>query len=223
MDFSETIRRGYEVSLRPIPEAQAAYYVTYRPRGLQAARGSGGAPKRVPEYQALASVRGNEIAVQWETLPPHPEEAREQLYEDVRGRIELLHPWYRRLVVLMTQVEAWASDLGWSVRRVEKRLGESEIGKYIVPALVMQRDMVKVGVEPIGRSAPGAEGVVDLYLLPAYDDMASLYYGDGRWTLHFIGWGAPSSGPISAKNFESKPLDRQSLGEVLDELAANVG
>ncbi len=45
------------------------------------------------------------------------------------------------------------------------------------PALLMQEGpSAGLILEPIARSAPGADGVVDLYLLPAYDDIASLYF-----------------------------------------------
>ena len=33
-------------------------------------------------------------------------------------------------------------------------------------------------LEPV---APGTEGVVDLYLMPGYDDIASLYHYSNRW------------------------------------------
>ena len=48
----------------------------------------------------------------------------------------------------------------------------------------MQEGTVRIILEPIARSTPGAEGVVDLYLMPAYDDVATLFYEDG-WKLHY--------------------------------------
>ena len=40
-------------------------------------------------------------------------------------------------------------------------------------------------MEPVARSSPGIEGLVDLYLLPAYDDIASLYHYSGKWHVHY--------------------------------------
>jgi len=83
-----------------------------------------------------------------------------------------------------------------------------------VPALIMQRDMTKIGLEPIGRSAPGTEGVVDIYLLPAYDDVATLYLIEGRWVLNH-----PPSEDSDSREAVSEPLTKSVLGHVMDQLA----
>jgi hypothetical protein len=51
---------------------------------------------------------------------------------------------------------------------------DSQIGKYKAPGLLMQEGTDRILRDPIGRNAPGAEAVVDLYLMPAYDDIATL-------------------------------------------------
>jgi hypothetical protein len=98
---------------------------------------------------------------------------------------------------------------------VEKKLDDARIGSHRVPALVMQADTVRIMLEPIGRSAPGAEGIVDLYLMPAYDDIASIYYYNGRWNLHYT-FGRPPVAQI--REAEATPLSRESLERVLAEL-----
>ena len=82
-----------------------------------------------------------------------------------------------------------------TTRRIEKRLDDSGVGTHKVPALLLQEDTVRVLLEPVSRRAPGAEGVVDLYLMPAFDDIATLYFYDGGWQLHYM---FPAS-PIVAK------------------------
>ena len=62
---------------------------------------------------------------------------------------------------------------------------DSDIGTYQAPALLLQQDTLRMLLEPIARTAPGADGVVDLYLMPAYDDIATLYFADGKWQLHY--------------------------------------
>ncbi len=94
---------------------------------------------------------------------------------------KLRDEWLSRLTDLIETVKNWVEELGWSTRRIEKRMQDREIGSYIAPSLLFQIDTDRVLLEPVGRSAPGAEGVVDLYLMPAYDDIASLYYSDGSW------------------------------------------
>jgi len=98
-------------------------------------------------------------------------------------------------------------------------LDDSELGSYKAPALLMQEGSVRVLLEPIARSAPGANGVVDLYLMPAYDDIASLYLGSDGWRLHYMFPGTPSTATI--RDADSKPLAKETLAEVLCEMKKN--
>ena len=82
--------------------------------------------------------------------------------------------WISRVNLLVDEVERWARDEGWSTRRIEKRLEDAWIGPHRVPALLMQEELCRGLLEPLGLSAHGSEGVVDLYLMPAYDDIAEL-------------------------------------------------
>jgi hypothetical protein len=132
--------------------------------------------------------------------------------EQIRARTA----WMERVNALVDQVEAWAKELNWSTRRVEKRLDDSLIGEHRVPALLMQEDTCRILLEPVGRSAPGAEGVVDLYLLPAYDDIATLYYYNQRWNLHYV---FPNSMRVaSVREAEATPLTKEALERVLAEM-----
>jgi hypothetical protein len=100
--------------------------------------------------------------------------------------------WVDRLAVLVDEIERWSGEIGWSTRRIETQLQESQIGSYSAPALLMQEGTTKVLLEPVARFATGADGVVDLYLVPAYDDIASLYFYDGKWHLHYMFQGTPT-------------------------------
>ena len=103
--------------------------------------------------------------------------------------------WLGRLSGLIQNVQTWAEEIGWATKRIEVTLSDSQIGKYTAPALLLQEDSIRVLLEPISRSAPGAEGVVDLYLMPAYDDIASLYHYDGDWHVHYMFPGTTASTP----------------------------
>ncbi|MCI0357279.1 MAG: hypothetical protein L0211_02195 [Planctomycetaceae bacterium] len=129
--------------------------------------------------------------------------------------------WVGRVTTLVQDVENWAGELGWSTRRIDKQLDDSQIGSHTVPALLVQEGPVRVFVEPIARSAPGAEGVVDLYLMPAYDDIASLYFVDGQWQVHYMFPESPTVATI--RDAESKPLTKETLQQVLDAMSANAG
>ena len=57
-------------------------------------------------------------------------------------------------------------------------------------------------------------------LMPAYDDIASLYYEDGRWTLHYLSGGTGAANPREAP---AKPLSQETLQEVLAEMRQHAG
>jgi hypothetical protein len=208
----EKIQRGYTVSVRQVGTPDS-FHVSYAPRGLRQARGAGGTPKRVPPgFKAL--VQGEQCAVSWINPPKDPEASQEDFEKDAAARVKLLRKWLGLLTPLMESIQGWADELGWSHRRVEKPMKDEDIGDYRVPALLLQEDTVRVAVDPIGRSAPGTEGVVDFYLMPAYDDIASLYYYGGRWNLHSMPEGSPAVATI--REAASKPLSKKAVREVLD-------
>ena len=132
---------------------------------------------------------------------------------------QLLEGWLQRLSELIDQIECWARDLDWSTRRIEVKLSDSEVGRYQAPALLMQEGALKVLLEPIARSAPGAEGVVDLYLMPAYDDIASLYLSGEEWHLHYMFPDSPTVGNIRAA--EGVLLTNDSFRNVLEAMKKN--
>jgi hypothetical protein len=139
--------------------------------------------------------------------------------KEAQARITARAAWIDSVKALVDQVEAWARDMQWSTRRVEKRLDDDWIGKHRVPALLMQEETCGILLEPVGRSSSGAQGVVDLYLMPAYDDIASLYYYENRWNLHYMFPGSKSVATISAA--EAVPLSKEALEKVLAEMRRN--
>lgn len=129
---------------------------------------------------------------------------------------QLRDEWLQRLSDLVQTIQSWATELGWSTRRIEVNLSDSQLGKYKAPALLIQEDAIRILLEPIARSAPGAEGVVDLYLMPGYDDIASLYLHAGSWNIHYMFPGTPSKATI--RDAQARPLTRDTLREVLEEM-----
>ena len=101
--------------------------------------------------------------------------------------------WLDRLAKLTSLVKRWATELDWSTREIPKKMNDSRLGAYEAPALLMQKETIRVLLDPIARSTPGADGVVDLYLMPAYADIASLYLVNGEWRLHYVLPGARSA------------------------------
>jgi hypothetical protein len=215
MTAQERIRRGYVVSTRGAGGA-GLYRVSYVPRGAQPARTSGRV-KKGPEHVAAVNVPDELVA--WENQAAEPEAAVEDFKADALRRAQAIHGWLTILTSLISSVEGWAKELGWSSKRIEKPMEDSEVGKYAAPALLLQEETTKVLLEPITRSAPGAEGVVDLYLMPGYDDIASFYYYKNRWNLHYVF--AVQEAVASVREAESKPLTKASLKRVLEEMKTN--
>ena len=133
---------------------------------------------------------------------------------------QLRNEWISRLSKLVDGVRDWAKELGWATRNIEKPMHDSQIGTYQAPALVLQKETTRVLLEPIARSAPGAEGIVDLYLMPAYDDIASLYFYNNRWNLHY--WAEGTAAVATVREAPAKALSKRALREVLDEMTKNV-
>jgi hypothetical protein len=132
---------------------------------------------------------------------------------------KLREAWLERLSGLVETIGGWARDLDWSTRQIEKKMEDSQLGNYKAPALLLQKETVRVLLEPIARFAPGVEGVVDLYLMPAFDDIATLYFYDEGWQLHYMSPTSPTVATI--REAEHKPLSKESLQSVLDEMIKN--
>jgi hypothetical protein len=125
--------------------------------------------------------------------------------------------WLGQLADLVRTVNAWATESDWSTRQIVKKMKDSILGSYEAPALLMQRETTRVLLDPVARFVPRADGVVDLYLMPAYDDIASLYLVEGQWRLFYV---YPDTGAV-ARGTNSIPLTKESLGQVLDDMGSH--
>jgi hypothetical protein len=209
------------VRVYPDGETPSAIRVEFVPREPQAVKQPGGLPKRVPSFLARARLEDGTIVTSWQCPPPEdykvdPEELQAEAVERLNKRLD----WLDRLSRLIDTVEGWALALGWSTKRMRKELKDFEIGAYQTDVLLLQQETTRVLLEPVGSASPDSEGVVDLYLLPAYDDIATLYYYDHRWNLHDMTSGASGGGKVGQA--ESKPLSKTSLRKVLEEMKQNV-
>src|SRR5271156_3614555 len=127
--------------------------------------------------------------------------------------------WLRVLADLTSQVKSWAEELNWSTRQIPKKMKDSRLGSYEAPALLMQKETTRVLLDPVARFTPGADGVVDLYLMPAYDDIASLYLLNGEWRLHYMFAGTPTVATL--KETGSRALSKETISQVLNEMSVN--
>jgi hypothetical protein len=211
--MSEESRNGqfYTVSVYEPGDVPGVLAFTFSPKGLH--RVSGEPPRRVPQYVVWVKQSGGGFSFDWGQTPDDPGPAKPALEHGAVERIHARSAWLQRVSELVTSVEQWSKELGWATRRIDKRLDDPFIGKHLVPALIMQDELCRVLLEPVGRSAPGADGVVDLYLMPAYDDIASLYDQGGTWHLRYLDPGDFETG--ARRDAAAVPLSKESLATVL--------
>jgi hypothetical protein len=161
-------------------------------------------------------------ASHWGTIPSTKDQTMATANTPQKTNVDaeaLRAAWLDRLQELIGTIESWARELDWSTRRIEKKMENSRLGRYRAPALIMQNETIRLLLEPIGPSAPGVEGVVDLYLMPAYDDIASILFYDGQWNLHYAPPG--KSDPSLVVEANPKPLSQDAFREVLAEMISN--
>jgi hypothetical protein len=207
------------VSVYEPEKAGGALVFSFVPQGLARDNGAVGIPRRFPQFVVAVRQESRGLTFDWSETPDDPGAAREEMQMEIAARMEERSIWMNRVASLVGQVEQWAKELNWSTRRVEKKLDDTWIGKHRVPALLMQEDTCRILLEPLGRSAPGVEGVVDLYLMPAYDDIASLYYYGDRWNLHYVFPGTKPAATV--REAEAMPLSKETFAKVLVELRQN--
>jgi hypothetical protein len=132
-------------------------------------------------------------------------------------KLEQFQGWVEALV---QQVRSWAEPHEWVTKEYPKQFRSGARDRFVVPSLFLQRGPVRILLDPVAYDVPGSEAVVDLYLMPAYDDLASLYLANGQWTIHYP---LPPDAPETQSEDETKslPLSDETINRVLDSIAAH--
>jgi hypothetical protein len=123
-----------------------------------------------------------------------------------------------RVSALVEQVREWAEPHEWVTKTYTKKMRDVERQVFEIPALFLQKGPTRVLLDPVAYDVPGAEGVVDLYLMPTYDDLASLYFESGEWVIHY----AFPPDPVethSVVETEALPLSEATMNQVLNSIA----
>ena len=213
MSKQKAAQHRHMVSIYDDPKRAGSLLFTFVPKGAVAGE---------PSKEFIVSVlgHGEATAFTW-TKPPAREQTKIELEGIAQERVDLRYEWFDRFGKLVDSVKQWATELGWSTKVIEKKMEDPAIGNYKAPALLMQEEIVRILLEPVARSGPGIEGLADLYLMPSYDDIASLYYYGDRWNVHYMFQGAPAVASI--REAEAKPLTKATLRKVLDEMNTHAG
>lgn len=206
---------NFMVSIYESQDEPGTFVFTFVPKVVRQGEEVGGAPKRLPQHIVWVRKKDDRLEFDWSPEGDDPGKAKRDMEREAEQRIQEREEWVRRVSDLVEKVEQWGKELGWATRRIEKKLEDGRVGKHVVPALLLQEGTCRVLLEPLGRSAPKAEGVVDLYLMPAYDDIASFYYYNKRWNLHYalpIG----TEEPTRRGGLEGAPLTKETLARILE-------
>jgi hypothetical protein len=127
----------------------------------------------------------------------------------------------KRVETLVEQVRKWVEPHEWVTKAYSKKMRDAENQVYQVPALFLQKGPTRMLLDPVAYDVPGAEGVVDLYLMPTYDDMASLYFEKGTWMIHYAFPPEPRETHAVIET-EALPLAEDTINKVLDSIATHV-
>ena len=212
----QLVQQPYLVNIYDLDEPNGGLTFTFSPKVQQHARGRNGAPQRVSQFSVTVRQLAGELSFDWSETPDEPGDAREEIQSEIETRMNIRATWIDRVTALVAQVEQWAKELGWATRRIEKKLDDSWIGQHRVPALLLQEETCRIILEPLGRSSSGSDGVADLYLMPAYDDIASLYYKGNQWHINFQFASTKPGATLSEA--VSMPLSKEALEKVLTEM-----
>lgn len=124
--------------------------------------------------------------------------------------------YLKRVKALVKQVTKWAECHDWVTKPYPKKMRDVDQQIFEIPALFLQKGPTRLLLDPVAYDVPGAEGVVDLYLMPTYDDMASLYFKNGEWEIHYEPDPIATNSVIQTKTFA---LSEATINLILDSIA----
>jgi len=124
----------------------------------------------------------------------------------------------RRVKALVQQVREWVEPHEWVTKPYPKKMRDADHQIFEIPALFLQKGPTRVLLDPVAYHVPWAEGVVDLYLMPTYDDMASLYFEKGGWVIHYPLQPEPIE-TQSGNETKTLALSEKTINHVLDSIA----
>ena len=103
----------------------------------------------------------------------------------------------------------------WSTRGQARKLEDEKGMLFPVPSLYVWRGPTSLFLDPTGSDIPGADGVADLYLLPDYAPVATLYLDAGIWWVHspYPTASTPEANPMQ---WCRVPLSDWSIPELLE-------
>ncbi len=119
---------------------------------------------------------------------------------------------------VVRQFEAVVAAMNQLDRRDEKRMRDETGDVYSVQSLTIFLGPMRLLLDPNGYDLPGCDGAIDLYLLPPYDPVATLYLEDGKWFLHSPDLTSQES-IAHPTRWERSALTSESIASLLESIA----
>ena len=104
--------------------------------------------------------------------------------DPAEGEEHVRDEWIAIVDALYRQVEGWAKAQEWATRRDPEWLEEDGLGRYQVWRLLVHAPEGRLVFKPMARLVFGAQGLIDLFVLPSYDPMMLVRHDDGGWRIH---------------------------------------
>jgi hypothetical protein len=98
---------------------------------------------------------------------------------DKTGRQE----WIGAVKDLIALIEKWAGKKKWSTHRESVELGDTKLGAYQLPQLLIRAKNQRFYIAPSGFNSKTGEGRVDIECFPALARML-LIWNQGEWNLN---------------------------------------
>lgn len=124
------------------------------------------------------------------TVPARPVENWEEVRND----------WIRAVETLVCSAATICKQHDWAARQSEKTLVDDRIGSHELPRLLFHDGEDQFLLDPIARFVPGADGLVDLGILPVYETVMIVRAGED-WRIHIdLGTGGVEALPWSGES-----------------------
>jgi hypothetical protein len=121
---------------------------------------------------------------------------------------------------VIRQFEAVLAEMNQLARRDAKRMRDETGGVYSVQSLTIFMGPMRLLLDPNGYNLPGCDGAIDLYLLPPYDPVATLYLEHGKWFIHSP-YSTAQESIARPTEWGRSALTRESIAILLESISRN--
>ncbi len=95
----------------------------------------------------------------------------------------IVEDWLRSLDALFRETEAWCQRRDWPCKRKTVRVQDDFLGSYDAPQLDLCALDNQLLLKPVARFVTGADGLVDMLLLPTCESAILVRLGE-IWQIH---------------------------------------